>query len=400
MTTAYGSTAIVHEVNKVERANAGTRNTTLNSAAFKLGQLIPSGHVDEDEVIDKLTDAAYCAYYTASAVWVPAEGEMKATIYSGLTAGKTHPRHPSNPYTSRVDGLEAVHAIAQHVPIYWGGQPKEKRTLKALQAALVIAHQQGGISNLPLSVTRVRITGGLSGTGQTHRALRELVDMGWLSITRRGGPGYSTRYHLHLPQPLQEHLHHSQEQALQDQSERSSTDPRPNAETGPTCGEKEVCVNGKPPPLPTPSGRERSVDAQLVGHDALRRDALDLTGYAIAAHLMTQPDNWHTQASVARAVGVCSSTVNRHVRDHRALIATGIVERDERGRLKATSQLDPATLDHVAGLRGTLGRRDRDRRRTAEWYQHEGFMDRNLRWITQATGEVGNIATWLLPDRP
>ncbi len=159
-------------------------------------------------------------------------------------------------------------------------------------------------------------------------------------------------------------------------------------------------MDGIPPPLPTPSGWERSVDAQLVGHDALRRDALDLTGYAIAAHLMAHPDTWHSQASVARAVGVCSSTVNRHVRDHRALIASGIVERDERGRLKATSRLDPATLDHVANLRGTLGRRDRDRLRTAQWYQLEGYMDRDLRWISQATGEVGNVATWLLPDRP
>jgi hypothetical protein len=80
----YFGAALRGEVAGVAAARPGTRNDTLNRAAFRLGQLAAAGHGTLDELSGPLLAAALAA-------GLP-EAESLATINSGLTAGQRHPR--------------------------------------------------------------------------------------------------------------------------------------------------------------------------------------------------------------------------------------------------------------------------------------------------------------------
>jgi hypothetical protein len=81
---SYAEVALAEEVERVASAPEGTRNDTLNRAAFALGQLVAVGALDENEVFDALFDAALDAGL--------GKGETARTIDSGLTAGMANPR--------------------------------------------------------------------------------------------------------------------------------------------------------------------------------------------------------------------------------------------------------------------------------------------------------------------
>ena len=76
--------ALRGELDHVRDSVAGTRNTTLNRAAFRLGQLCATGHLDPHETTELLLAAALHTGLT--------EHEARATITSGLHAGHHHPR--------------------------------------------------------------------------------------------------------------------------------------------------------------------------------------------------------------------------------------------------------------------------------------------------------------------
>jgi len=80
----YGNAALERECEAVARAPAGTRNHTLNRAAFNLSQLIASGHLTPDLVHSMLTNAAIAAGL--------GPGEIQATLASGHRAGSATPR--------------------------------------------------------------------------------------------------------------------------------------------------------------------------------------------------------------------------------------------------------------------------------------------------------------------
>ncbi len=80
----YAEAALRGEVEKVRSAPVGTRNDTLNRAAFSLGQLVGSGLLDRMTVENELTAAALSAGLE--------EREIAATIRSGLEAGIRQPR--------------------------------------------------------------------------------------------------------------------------------------------------------------------------------------------------------------------------------------------------------------------------------------------------------------------
>jgi len=98
---SYAETAFAEEVERVGGAPEGTRNDTLNRAAFALGQLVAVGALDENEVWDALFDAALDAGLS--------KGETARTIDSGLTAGMAKPRGnvPQRPRTATADQLRA-----------------------------------------------------------------------------------------------------------------------------------------------------------------------------------------------------------------------------------------------------------------------------------------------------
>ena len=80
----YAAAALDRELDAVRTAPEGTRNDTLNKAAFNLGQLVAGGELDEATVVTVLTDAARSAGLT--------EKEIGKTINSGLSKGRLNPR--------------------------------------------------------------------------------------------------------------------------------------------------------------------------------------------------------------------------------------------------------------------------------------------------------------------
>jgi hypothetical protein len=81
---AYALAAFREETRRVAEARVGTRNDTLNRAAFSLGQLVAAGLLPPLPVMTGLADAAARA-------GLP-EDEARRTIRSGLAAGARKPR--------------------------------------------------------------------------------------------------------------------------------------------------------------------------------------------------------------------------------------------------------------------------------------------------------------------
>jgi hypothetical protein len=81
---AYGRRALESEVAKVALAVEGTRNATVNEAAFALGRLVSGGELDGGRAFDALLTAG-----TRSGL---SEQECVNTIKSGMAAGARQPR--------------------------------------------------------------------------------------------------------------------------------------------------------------------------------------------------------------------------------------------------------------------------------------------------------------------
>jgi hypothetical protein len=76
----YAAVALDAEVDRVARAPVGTRNDTLNRAAFALGRLVAAGMLDAWTVRSELERAAHYAGL--------GHAEIRRTIRSGMTAGQ------------------------------------------------------------------------------------------------------------------------------------------------------------------------------------------------------------------------------------------------------------------------------------------------------------------------
>ena len=81
---AYAMAALRAETERVAAARPGTRNDTLNRAAFSLGQLVAAGLLPPIPVITALIDAARYA-------GLP-QDEAVRTVRSGMAAGARKPR--------------------------------------------------------------------------------------------------------------------------------------------------------------------------------------------------------------------------------------------------------------------------------------------------------------------
>jgi hypothetical protein len=81
---AYVAAAVEQEAHEVAHAPAGQRNHRLNCAAFRLGQLVGAGLLDETTAATALVDAGLAAG--------PGERKIRSTVQRGIKAGKRHPR--------------------------------------------------------------------------------------------------------------------------------------------------------------------------------------------------------------------------------------------------------------------------------------------------------------------
>lgn len=82
--SGYAQRALENEAQRVVDAPSGTRNHSLNRAAFSLGQLVAGGALEQDEVVHALTLAAHQAGLE--------DDEIAATLRSGLLGGQKEPR--------------------------------------------------------------------------------------------------------------------------------------------------------------------------------------------------------------------------------------------------------------------------------------------------------------------
>ena len=89
--STYGEAAIEYEITALAQALPGSRNDTLNRAAFSLFQLVGGGEIQEGEVLDRLIEASTVNGLVAD------DGlpSVMATIESGRRAGLQHPRSRS-----------------------------------------------------------------------------------------------------------------------------------------------------------------------------------------------------------------------------------------------------------------------------------------------------------------
>jgi hypothetical protein len=85
---AYGQAALRVEIATLAATPPGSRNDTLNRAAFNLFQLVAGGELNESEVIAALRDACVANGLVADDGWP----SVRATIRSGRGAGRLHPR--------------------------------------------------------------------------------------------------------------------------------------------------------------------------------------------------------------------------------------------------------------------------------------------------------------------
>jgi hypothetical protein len=86
--TAYAAAALRGELDRVLAAQPGSRNHTLNAAAFALGQLTAAGLLPRQLAEDALRLAGQAIGLSAR--------ECAATIRSGLDSGERSPRQPAS----------------------------------------------------------------------------------------------------------------------------------------------------------------------------------------------------------------------------------------------------------------------------------------------------------------
>lgn len=82
--TEYGLKALRDECEALAGTPEGSRNDQANRAAFNVGQLVGSGDLPESLAVEALWEAA-----TSSGL---PDGEVRATLRSGLESGKAKPR--------------------------------------------------------------------------------------------------------------------------------------------------------------------------------------------------------------------------------------------------------------------------------------------------------------------
>jgi putative DNA primase/helicase len=104
--SAYAKAALDRECKNVASAQPGTRNSTLNTAAFNLFQLVAGGALDEQEVRDRLFEAAETCRLVAD------DGAQQVwdTIDSGAAAGRQQPR--TRPQRSSQGGVLSTIRLA------------------------------------------------------------------------------------------------------------------------------------------------------------------------------------------------------------------------------------------------------------------------------------------------
>jgi hypothetical protein len=108
---AWARAALDYECKAVAAAQPGTRNSTLNTAAFNLYQIVAGGELDEEDVHDRLFEAAE----TCGLVADDGAAQVEATIASGAAAGRQQPRTRPQP-RARTGPRPVIRIIGGQLP--------------------------------------------------------------------------------------------------------------------------------------------------------------------------------------------------------------------------------------------------------------------------------------------
>jgi hypothetical protein len=131
---AYVEAAMRGEVAKVEAALQGTRNHTLNRAAFALGHFVGARVLDRSDAHEALLDACSAHFQNGFT-----EEEARRTIKSGLDAGERQPRDMSKldqPEEGTADDPEGADEQADDRPAFQYLKGEGHRAVAAACAAL------------------------------------------------------------------------------------------------------------------------------------------------------------------------------------------------------------------------------------------------------------------------
>lgn len=161
----YAQAALDDECATVARAAEGTRNDTLNIAGFNIGQLVGAGHLNGQEALDRLTEAAQTCGMSLREINAtaphairdgaekPREVKQQPVATDGTTfldstgPAKTVGEGPRveeetqpNPFVHGVNGEDFVFRVEAEEPAIWGAK---QQVLWAPGEALIVTGPPG-----------------------------------------------------------------------------------------------------------------------------------------------------------------------------------------------------------------------------------------------------------------
>jgi len=121
---AFATVALAECVGEIQQAARGTRNNTLNSVAYRLGRMVTRGWIEEQVVIDGLSQACH----RNGLVSDDGMETVRRTIESGVTAGRAHPHSDlaDRPFP-QAESQPTVESPPL-IPVVWDGQVKHNPT--------------------------------------------------------------------------------------------------------------------------------------------------------------------------------------------------------------------------------------------------------------------------------
>lgn len=115
----YAAVALEHVSREVSASHEGSRNNTLNAAAYRMGRFVGSGWIEEGRVREELIRACQ-----KNGLANDDERAALKTILSGLSSGRTKPL-PSLPLRFKPNMQEPTdhEHVTSRFPLWWHGEP-------------------------------------------------------------------------------------------------------------------------------------------------------------------------------------------------------------------------------------------------------------------------------------
>lgn len=154
----------------VAGAMSGSRNSALNTAAFKLGRKVGGGYLQAAEVEAALTEAAQ----RSGLAQEDGLEAVLATVRSGLTAGMLEPEHPQDrpDYRPASRGPTIIQPTPPHNPFLEDATPRESRFFPASNLAGKPVPPREWLAPHLVPSRTVTLLGGDGGTGKSLLALQ------------------------------------------------------------------------------------------------------------------------------------------------------------------------------------------------------------------------------------